>query len=242
MTLPAVYVLDHVTRDRLIDGAPACVTVMVVEALPPRTVTLAVRAEVEVLAAADITSSEPEAPDAGETVSHVWFDDAVHVPWFVTTTTACVPPVYPGAHVDCEAETEAGAADCETVNVLLTVAEVKVTVPLLAGPVLAVTETVALSPVYPLGGDTMIHDESEEAADQDPWFAVTVTSTLPAVYVRDHVVRDRLIDGAPICVTVTVVLALPARMVTRPVRDAVEDSPLSPNAAPSRSRRWSGRR
>ena len=46
----------------------------------------------------------------------------------------------------------------------MTVPAVKVTMPVLAGPVFAVTAMVARPPVAPLDGDTVIHEESEAMA------------------------------------------------------------------------------
>lgn len=66
--------------------SPACVTDTVAEAPPAVTVTVPLRAAPE-LADTDTERVAPLAPELGDTVSHDWFDEAVHDAWFVVTST-----------------------------------------------------------------------------------------------------------------------------------------------------------
>ena len=98
-------------------------------------------------------------------------------------------------------------------TVLDAVPAVKVTVPVLAGPVLAATWMVATRPVGPVVGVTVIQDVSDDAASQVGWFVVTVTPILPPPYGAVYVAIEVVNVGAPAWVTVINVDAAPPRTV-----------------------------
>ena len=72
-------------------------------------------------------------------------------------------------------------ADWVIETVRVAVPAVKVTVPVLAGPVFEATWMLAIRPVGPIEGVTFNQDVSEATACHSGWLVVTVTLTDPAV-------------------------------------------------------------
>jgi hypothetical protein len=176
--VPALAVtLKEVGAAVKVHGTPACVTVT---AWPP-TVTVAERELVEVLAAS-VSVTEPfPLPLAGDTVTQLWFDEAVHAqPACAVTVTVCVPaPAVTLNEVGAAVKVQ-GTPACVTVTAwppTVTVA-VRELVEVLAARV-TVTEPFPL----PLAGDTVTQLWFDDAVQAQPACAVTVTVCVPALAV-----------------------------------------------------------
>ena len=157
-----------------------CVTDTVFDTPTLVNVTVPVRAEAPVFAAADNVAADDVDPEAGLTVNQVALDDTVQLVLEVTDTDV-LDALAPGDHVDDETPN----ACCATDTTLDTLPFVNVTVPERAEvPVFATTDNVAVADPDADVGLTLSHDALDEPVHAE--LPDTDTDVLDALAPGDH--------------------------------------------------------
>jgi hypothetical protein len=189
--LPPVPGASHDVCETAMLGPPAgWVTLIVADAVPAVTVTVAVRAVTVGLAAAVTVSVAPVAAEEGETVTQDWDEVACHADVFVVTVAVWVPPATGASHDVRESVMLAAPASWVTVIVADAVPAVTVTVAVRAATVgLATAKSDSVAPVAPEAGETLTQGWDEVACHPEV-LVVTVAVCDPPDAEAVQVVRE----------------------------------------------------